>query len=110
MIAGFVTNLLVGALCIVIGILTLRGNLSLLHSYHRHRVKEEDRLPFGRLVGTGTLAIGVAVVAMGIFMLLAEVCALPTLHFVGMGILAAGFAFGLGISFYAMFKYNGGIF
>lgn len=110
MTAGFVVTLLVGALCVFLGIRHMRGDLSSLHSYHRHRVKEEDRLPFGRLVGAGTVAVGASVVLLGTGALLSEVLALPVLLFVGMGVAGAGIAFGLGLSFWAMCKYNGGIF
>ena len=50
----------IGILISVLGIINMTGNISSLHSYHRHRVKEEDIKPFGRLVGTGTLIIGVS--------------------------------------------------
>ena len=39
--------MLLGAVLIVFGVLNMRGNLSMLHSYHRKRVSEADRLPFG---------------------------------------------------------------
>ena len=48
-----------GILIIIIGIVNMTGNISTLHSYHRHRVRPEDIKPFGRLVGLGTLLIGV---------------------------------------------------
>ena len=37
-----------GIVCIVIGIFNARGDISTLHSYHRKRVSEEDRIPFGK--------------------------------------------------------------
>ena len=49
--AGNVVAFLVGVVCIVLGISNMRGNISSLHSYHRHRVSEEDRIPFGKQVG-----------------------------------------------------------
>ena len=45
---------IIGAVLLVIGILNMKGNISTIHRYHRHRVKEEDVLPFGRLMGAGT--------------------------------------------------------
>ena len=41
-IAGFIVTLLIGIACIVIGIMNSMGNVSMLHSYHRSRVSEED--------------------------------------------------------------------
>ena len=51
-----------GALIIVIGIRNLKGDVATLHRYHRKRVSEEDLLPFGRKIGTGTVIIGCAVI------------------------------------------------
>ena len=57
-----ITELIVGVILIVIGITNYRGNISSIHSYHRHRVKDEDVKPFGRLMGSGTIIIGVGVI------------------------------------------------
>ena len=48
---AFIVSALVGVVCIVLGISNMKGNISSLHSYHRSRVSEEDRIPFGRMVG-----------------------------------------------------------
>ena len=48
---SFIGTLIVGVVCIVLGISNMRGNISSLHSYHRHRVTAEDRIPFGKMVG-----------------------------------------------------------
>ena len=48
---------LVGLIVIMLGIINLNGNISLLHRYHRKRVAEEDRIPFGRMVGIGTILV-----------------------------------------------------
>ena len=88
----------------------MTGNISSIHSYHRYRVSEADRLPFGRLVGLGTIINGVAVGIFGICFFVAERLSGEALIWVGTAVLIAGIAGGLGISFYAMFKYNKGIF
>ena len=101
---------LVGAACIVLGIGNMRGNLSSLHAYHRHRVAEEDRLPFGKKVGLGTVIVGGAVI---IFSALCAVTALTekqVFMLAGVGIMLFGLAAGLGISIDAMLRYNKGIF
>ena len=56
--AGSFIAMLVGAVLVGMGIYNIKGNISSLHSYHRSRVKEEDRLPFGRLVGIGNITMG----------------------------------------------------
>ena len=88
----------------------MKGDISSLHSYHRHRVSDEDRAPFGRLVGIGTITVGAAVGVSGILFAVAERLSSEALIWVGTAILIVGIVAGLGTSFYAMFKYNKGIF
>ena len=101
---------LIGVVCIILGICNRMGNISSLHSYHRKRVREEDRLPFGKLVGLGMFVIGGALLVFGVLMLLAVLYEREILSLIGTVELTVGIAVGLGISFYAMFKYNKGIF
>ena len=110
MIVGCTITCAVGILCIILGISNIRGNLSSIHSYHRHRVLEQDVLPFGRLVGSGTVLAGVATIILGIFMLLADLLSISTLLFVGCALFFTIFSVGMALCFYAMIKYNKGIF
>ena len=82
----------------------MRGNAlhSSLHRYHRHRVSEENRVPFGRLVGLGTILCGLAIAVGGALMLVSTV--------ISSAVMLAGVVIGLGLTIFAMFKYNGGIF
>lgn len=98
-----IVQIIIGLALIVIGALNMKGNISLLHSYHTKRVKEEDILPFGKKVGTGTTIIGIAVIAAGILSIL-NFAVISTV------IMGVGMAIGLVIIFHAMFKYNKGIF
>ena len=106
----FITTLAVGILVSVLGIINMTGNISSLHRYHRHRVSEENKKPFGRLVGLGTLIVGVALMVFEGLMFVFEQTALQIILVIAPIILIAGVAVGLAISFYAMKKYNGGIF
>ena len=106
----FITTLAVGILVSVLGIINMTGNISSLHRYHRHRVSEENKKPFGRLVGLGTLIVGVALMVFGGLMFIFEQTALQIILVIAPIILIAGVVVGLAISFYAMKKYNGGIF
>ena len=106
----FVTVAVLGVLISVLGIINMTGNISSLHSYHRQRVSEENRKPFGRLVGAGTLTVGLSCIAFGALLFAYEATQRMLWMILGMGILFCGIAVGLGISFYAMIKYNGGIF
>lgn len=89
--------------------INMTGNISSLHWYHRQRVTEEDRKPFGKLVGLGTFIIGIAMVIFGILFLVFEQTQLDVFVIIGTVELIAGIVAGLIISFYAMKKYNGGI-
>ena len=99
-----------GILIIIIGIVNMTGNISSLHSYHRHRVSEEDRKPFGKIVGLGTVIIGLGCIAFGVLSLIGEKSEQELFVLLGTGVLLVGITVGLIISFYAMNKYNHGIF
>ena len=105
-----VVLVMVGVVLIILGISNTKGNISSLHGYHRKRVREEDRIPFGKLVGTGTILIGIATIVYGALSFLAQMFHQDVLVTVGEMILVAGLVVGLGISFYGMIKYNKGIF
>ena len=107
---ALITNLIVGAICIVIGIFNMRGNISTLHSYHRSRVAPENVKPFGRLVGIGMLIIGIGLIISGVLLYVTELTNIKAYMTAGIAVMALGFAVGLGMSFFAMRKYNKGIF
>ena len=54
--------LILGVFISVMGIVNIKGNISTIHSYNRRRVKEEDIPKYGKVVGTGTLIIGISLV------------------------------------------------
>ena len=108
--AVFITMLSLGVLIAVLGIINMTGNISSLHAYHRRRVTEENRKPFGKLVGLGTLLIGVAITVFGALFFAFERTQLEFLVIIGVIELIVGIIAGMAISFYAMIKYNKGIF
>ena len=107
---AFVVSFIVGIVCIVLGIFNMRGHISSLHSYHRKRVSEEDRLPFGRLVGLGTVIIGASITVFGVFNAVRVMTENALFTVIGSVVMTVGVIVGLFISFYAMKKYNKGIF
>ena len=107
---GNIFTLLVGIVCIVLGILNMRGNISSLHSYHRHRVSEEDRIPFGKQVGLGTIIIGIGIIVFSILSSITLYTENNIFILVGTAFLIVGIILGLVICFRAMIKYNKGIF
>lgn len=108
--AAFITTAGFGLLVCVLGIINMTGNISSIHWYHRQRVTEENRKPFGKLAGLGTLIIGIALIVFGALYFVSEQTGLNFLVIVGAVELIVGIVGGLGLSFYAMKKYNGGIF
>ena len=105
-----IVTLLVGIVCIILGISNMRGNISSLHSYHRNRVSEEDRIPFGKQVGLGTIIVGIGIIIFGILSSVALYIENDIFVLVGTAFLILGIIIGLVISFRAMIKYNKGIF
>ena len=108
--AAFITVSGLGILISILGIINMTGNISSLHWYHRQRVTEEYRKPFGKLVGLGILIIGIAMVIFGIMFFIFEKTQIEALVVVGVVELIASIIVGMIVSFYAMKKYNGGIF
>lgn len=108
--AGNIVTFLVGVVCIALGISNMRGNISSLHSYHRHRVSEEDRIPFGRQVGLGTIIVGISIIVFSILSSVTLYTENNIFILVGTVFMIVGIIFGLVMSFRAMIKYNKGIF
>ena len=108
--ATFITVSGLGILISVLGVINMTGNISSLHWYHRQRVTEENRKPFGKLVGLGTLIIGLSMIVFGILFLIFEQTQLEVLVIIGDVELVVSIIAGMFVSFYAMKKYNGGIF
>ena len=108
--AGNIVTFLVGVVCILLGISNMRGNISSLHSYHRSRVSEEDRIPFGKQVGLGTIIVGIGIIVFSVLSSVTLYTENDIFILVGTAVLIIGIILGLVISFRAMIKYNKGIF
>ena len=106
----YIVAFLVGVVCIVLGISNMRGNISSLHSYHRHRVSEEDRIPFGKQVGLGTMIIGIGIIIFSVMSAVTLYTENDIFILLGTVLLIGTIIIGLVISFRAMIKYNKGIF
>lgn len=59
--------LILGLFISVLGITNIKGNISTIHSYNRRKVKEEDIPKYGKVVGTGTLIMGVSFILFSAF-------------------------------------------
>lgn len=107
---GNIITFVVGFICIVLGISNMKGNISSLHSYHRNNVSEEDRIPFGKQVGSGTIIIGISIIIFNVMSAVTLYTENNIYTIVGTAVLLIGIIAGLIISFKAMIKYNKGIF
>lgn len=95
--------LIIGVLLSVFGILNLTGNVSTIHTYNRKRVKEEDIPKYGRIVGVGTLLVGLSIILSFIFMVI-------KINFDTNYIQIPSIVIGIGIILYGQIKYNKGLF
>lgn len=107
---AFITTAGLGLIICILGIINITGNISSLHWYHRQRVTEENKKPFGRLVGLGTLIIGISLIIYAALLFIFEQTKIDALVIIGTVELIASIVVGAYISFYAMKRYNGGIF
>ena len=107
---AFLVTTIFGVIISVIGIINMTGNLATLHWYHRKRVAEADKKPMGKLVGLGTIIIGLSMIIFGILFLLFDRTKMDVYVWVGSGILIAGLVVGIILNIYAIIKYNKGLF
>ena len=94
--------LILGLFISVLGIVNISGNISTIHSYNRRKVKEEDVPKYGKVVGTGTLIIGLSFV----FGFIAAFWSEVTMGIIILPAIVVGLAFIL----YGQIKFNHGIF
>ena len=106
----YIVTAIVGIICIIIGVFNIKGNVSMIHSYHYHRVSKENLLPFGKLVGIGMIIIGISIIIGSILSAITLLSGENIFSILGMGVIILGLISGISVAFYAMFKYNKGIF
>ena len=99
----FIIQIIIGLVLVGVGVFNMKGNISLLHSYHRKRVKKENIISYGKKVGIGNIIIGITIIVAGCLRIL-------NYTYISNIILGIGFIIGCILIFYAMFKYNKGIF
>lgn len=92
-----------GIILVITGVFNMCGNIGSIHWYNRRKVTKENQKPYCRLVGLGTLIMGVGLIVSGFVQ-----------AFIGVEISAvftvSGLFIGLPIILYAQFKYNKGLF
>lgn len=95
------------ALFLAIGIAIYRGNTKLIHDYHQGRVKEEQRLQYGKAIAKGLFAICAALALSGVIAAFAQSGSAVAAALI---VLFAGLAVSLIILVKVQRKYNGGLF
>ena len=101
-----IIGIIIGIACIVIGVLNMKGNIKMLHSYHTNNIKEEDKIPFGRLVGIGTIIIGVSLIIYGFLNIMYTIIKNDQIVIMSNIILVIGLIIGICICLFAIKKYN----
>ena len=100
MIFGFIVELAVGLLCVVLGlVIWLKRKVSLVHAYHYKNVKKEDLPAYARLLGIGQILMGIGICVTGLLNLLKS-----SFWWIPM---AVGFVAGFIVMSKAQKKYNG---
>lgn len=107
---AYIISIVVGIVCIAIGISNMRGNISSLHSYHRNRVAEEDIKPLGKKVGLGTIIIGTSIIVCSVCSIVTLFCEKEMFYRLGVIVLGVGLTVGIILCLLAIKKYNKGIF
>ena len=100
---GSLQNLGLGAIITSLGIYNIRGNIGSIHWYNRRKVSKEAQLPYCRLVGLGTIVIGVGLISGGVIQALISAAAAAT-------IIICSVTVGLTLVLIAQFRYNHGLF
>lgn len=102
--------IIIGIFISILGVSNMKDNISSIHWYHRKRITDENRLPFGRMIGLGTIICGVSIVIFGCLSFAAVKTQIDLFTIIGTVIVVVGLVIGLALSLYAMIKYNKGIF
>ena len=100
MIVGVITEMAVGLLCIILGLLIWKKQkISILHDYHYKNVAEEDIPAYAKTMGIGLIIVGGGICLSGLVNLFESV-----LWWVPMLI---GFVVGIAVMGKGQKKYNG---
>lgn len=100
---GNIIMLSLGIIMVLLGIANLKGNISTVHWYNRHRVTEEDVSKYGKFMGLGSITIGFSVILTAVLMMIFN-------NEIFYYISVAGIIAGITLMLYAQIKFNKGIF
>ena len=100
--------ILFGIGIISLGITNVKGNIPSIHWYNRKKVTPENAGKYGKIMGIGTIIIGIAIVITQVILLIFPLSAVWSI--VAAVICAISCLVGITLMIYAQFKYNKGIF
>ena len=106
----YILAFIIGIAFVIIGILNRKGNISMIHSYHRKRISEADKLPFGKMTGLGMIILAVGIMLNALLSIINYFLESQVLYMIGMVFMGIGLVAGIAIIFYAIIKYNKGLF
>lgn len=98
-----ITLIGLGIIFLVIGMFNFMGRIGTIHWYHRTRITEETRKPYGRFMGSAKIIIALGLLIPGLLMLFMDNKNFEVISIVALIV-------GLVLIVYAQFKYNKGIF
>ena len=93
----------IGIAITLLGIFNYKGNISSIHWYNRRKVSKENSYKYARLIGIGTIIIGIGIVISSI---LQSIFNIEEISYIVIGSIAIGLIFII----FAQIKYNKGIF
>ena len=106
MIFAYMIAPTVGIVLLVLGVKIAKGNIDLLHSYHRNNVSDEDMHAFGRMMGMGIILFGLGIVLFGILSIVTELTKQKLYMTIGDFLMVIGIVSGIVLMVYAGRKYN----
>lgn len=99
----YIAMLIAGLFVVALGVTNLLGNVSTINSYNRRKVSAEDMPSYAKVMGIGTVIIGLSIAVTAVLKMFIE----SDLAFWLTGV---GLFIGIAIKIYAQIKYNRGIF
>lgn len=107
---AYVAPIVLGAMLSLLGILNMTGNIRSVHLNQRINIIPEDIDMFSKLIGIGTLTVGISCILFGILEILHDLFYYKIFIIVGIIIISLGSIIGCGICIYSILKYNFGFF
>lgn len=110
MISTCIISIVVGIVCVVIGALNIKGNITILHTNLSQSVAKHNFVPFSKFMGAGNITIGASALIFGILSAINIFVLKNVLLIVGASIMFSGLIAGLTLCLIAVIKYNNGKF